>query len=162
MADEPTGSEELGEAIRVRRHELGLSRRELADASGLSYPYVSQLETGYRLPSQKSLHLLARALHVDPAELSSAIVFEVEGDLMARSPRPRAVRASWRSNPRYAGAAKAEDESPDEVAAQASRLFASLPHGQRLDALARLQQRVLEGLVEERLGKRRRRADPGR
>src|SRR5688500_12015499 len=42
---------ELGRFLEHRRHELGLSRRELAERSELPYPYVSQLETGDREPS---------------------------------------------------------------------------------------------------------------
>ena len=67
------GSEELAALLKRRRESTGLSRRELADATGLSYPYISQLETGYRLPSSKAMQMLARALLVDPAELFGAL-----------------------------------------------------------------------------------------
>ena len=45
-----TGSERFGRRIRERRQELGLRRRDLVELTGLSYPYVSQIETGYRSP----------------------------------------------------------------------------------------------------------------
>ena len=44
---------ELGRFLEHRRRELGLSRRDLAEQSELSYPYVSQLET-----SRRSGHVL--------------------------------------------------------------------------------------------------------
>ena len=45
-----------------RRERLGMSRRDLAEATGLSYPYISQLETGYRQPSPAAIQKLADAL----------------------------------------------------------------------------------------------------
>ena len=38
-------------AIAVRRTELGLKRKDLAERSSLSYPYVSELENGTKEPS---------------------------------------------------------------------------------------------------------------
>lgn len=59
----------LGEAIQRRRGELGLSRRELAEAAGLSYPYLSELETGRKRGSPDSLRALAAALGVGQDDL---------------------------------------------------------------------------------------------
>jgi transcriptional regulator with XRE-family HTH domain len=59
----------LGEAIAARRHELGLTRREVAERAGLSYPYVAQLERGQKSPSSASLFALAAALEVPVADL---------------------------------------------------------------------------------------------
>jgi transcriptional regulator with XRE-family HTH domain len=70
---------ELGRALQVRRAELGLKRRELADRALLSYPYVSEIENGAKTPSAKALRQLADALRLTPAEL------------MARADRPSAV-----------------------------------------------------------------------
>lgn len=64
---------ELGRFLEHRRHELGLSRRELAERSELSYPYVSQLETGDREPSLKTLRALAPVLDVRPEELAALV-----------------------------------------------------------------------------------------
>ena len=36
----------LGKAIELRRIELGLKRRELAERARLSYPYISEIENG--------------------------------------------------------------------------------------------------------------------
>ena len=64
---------ELGRFLEHRRRELGLSRRDLAEQSGLSYPYVSQLETGDREPALKAMRALAPVLEVLPEELASLV-----------------------------------------------------------------------------------------
>ena len=64
---------ELGRFLEHRRRELGLSRRDLADQSGLSYPYVSQLETGDREPALKAMRALAPVLEVRPEELAALV-----------------------------------------------------------------------------------------
>lgn len=64
---------ELGRFLEHRRHELGLSRRELADKAGLSYPYISQLETGDREPALKAMRALAPVLDVRPEELAALV-----------------------------------------------------------------------------------------
>ena len=64
---------ELGRFLEHRRGELGLSRRDLADRSGLSYPYISQLETGDREPAIKAMRALAPVLDVRPDELAGLV-----------------------------------------------------------------------------------------
>ena len=64
---------ELGRFLEHRRRELGLSRRDLAEQSGLSYPYVSQLETGDREPALKTMRALAPVLDVRPEELAALV-----------------------------------------------------------------------------------------
>lgn len=59
----------LGKVITIRRVELGLSRNDLRDRSGLSYPYVAELEKGLKSPSSKTLDAIARALEMRPHEL---------------------------------------------------------------------------------------------
>lgn len=52
-----------------RRVELGLSRRELAELSGVSEPTVVNLELGKHRPHFSTLQKVASALSVDPTEL---------------------------------------------------------------------------------------------
>lgn len=59
----------LGTVIKLRRTELGLSRRELAERAGLSYPYVAELENGAKQGSPKAIEAIARALELRPSEL---------------------------------------------------------------------------------------------
>jgi transcriptional regulator with XRE-family HTH domain len=157
------GAEEFGRRIKARRERLGLSRRDVVEASGLSYPYVSQLETGYRLPSHKALAALAEALELDPGELSASIPYEealASSDLGARKTRSVRSREGWYGNPQYAGASVAADmpPAPDSrrIARQVAELIGSLPTDERLDALNRAQHQVIEDLVAEQLEERRR------
>jgi XRE family aerobic/anaerobic benzoate catabolism transcriptional regulator len=63
-ADEATFLRQVAKCIRERRHAKGLSRRELAEAAGVSDRYVSQLESGGGNMSILVLRKLARALDV--------------------------------------------------------------------------------------------------
>lgn len=63
------GRSALGRAIASRRGEIGLKRNDLRDRSGLSYPYIAELETGRKRPSQAALDALARALELSTSEL---------------------------------------------------------------------------------------------
>jgi len=59
----------LGDAIRARRAELGLSQEKLAFECGLHRTYVSQLERGQKSPTLRVLFLIAKALKMAPADL---------------------------------------------------------------------------------------------
>ena len=52
----------LGQAIRGLRRERGLTLVQVAAASGLSQPFLSQLELGRTRPSMRSLFRIAEAL----------------------------------------------------------------------------------------------------
>ena len=67
-----TGDIELGRKIATRREELGLTRKELAEVTSLSYPYIAQIETGYRLPSAKHQIAIAKVLGISLDELFGA------------------------------------------------------------------------------------------
>lgn len=90
----PESPEAVGLAIAARREELGLSRKELAARSGLSYSYVANIESGYKQPSAKVLHALAQALDLRPADLLE------RADAIAAAPAEevdaaRSGRSSW-------------------------------------------------------------------
>ncbi|MPZ33386.1 MAG: helix-turn-helix domain-containing protein [Rhodospirillales bacterium] len=55
--------------IKVWRRHRGLTQQALAEACGVSKPYVSQLEANTRLASQAVLRKLASALRVDLDDL---------------------------------------------------------------------------------------------
>lgn len=57
----------LGPFVREQRRLADLSLRRLADLSGVSNPYLSQIERGLRMPSAEVLRQLAPALGI-PAE----------------------------------------------------------------------------------------------
>ncbi|MEX0874887.1 MAG: helix-turn-helix transcriptional regulator [Actinomycetota bacterium] len=95
----------LGHAIKVLRTDQGMDRAELAEASGLSYPYLSEIENGKKRPSSRALESLAEALGLRAHELLAAAdsrVEMVEGAevdaayLMAEAPAPGSPRRrSW-------------------------------------------------------------------
>ena len=55
---------ELGQFIQDQRRRTHLSMRRLADLSGISNPYLSQIERGLRKPSAEILQQLAKALSI--------------------------------------------------------------------------------------------------
>src|SRR2546423_1967974 len=75
----------VGDRIRARRLELGLSQRQLS-APGVSYAYISRLEANARRRSMKVLRALAPKLQAsvhwletgepDPAEQLARLVLE--------------------------------------------------------------------------------------
>jgi transcriptional regulator with XRE-family HTH domain len=60
------GPRNLGSAVRARRSQLGLTLQALADRTGLSVPFLSQVETSFALPSLTSLFSIARELDTTP------------------------------------------------------------------------------------------------
>jgi transcriptional regulator with XRE-family HTH domain len=157
-----TGSRALGDLIQKRRKELGLSRQELAERAGVPYPTLAQIETAYRKASPTRLRVIAEALG-----LSSADLFDVltSADLDGNEPRhsshaaPAPVRAAgaWIANPTYAASKQIDDsvlamtaEPPDsDPVERVVDILSELPASERLDALARVQSRLLSGLVED-------------
>lgn len=57
--------------IKVWREFRGLTQQQLADAAGISKPYLSQIETGKRKGSTDILSALARALQVTLDEVAA-------------------------------------------------------------------------------------------
>lgn len=77
MADGATADiRELGARLRARRTALGLTLAQVADESGLSLPYVSNLERGRGNPTLEALRSVARALQQS--------VSDILGDLEAQ------------------------------------------------------------------------------
>ena len=67
MASSKVGS--IGEYIREQRTRAKISLRQLADVSGISNPYLSQIERGLRKPSAEILQQIARALEISAETL---------------------------------------------------------------------------------------------
>lgn len=59
----------LGQRVRSRRQELGLSQEGLAAQSGLHWTFIGQVERGQRNLSLHNLLKVAASLGVDPGEL---------------------------------------------------------------------------------------------
>jgi transcriptional regulator with XRE-family HTH domain len=59
----------VGEYLREQRRSAQLSLRQLAEAAGVSNPYLSQIERGLRNPSAEILQQLAKALRISAETL---------------------------------------------------------------------------------------------
>jgi transcriptional regulator with XRE-family HTH domain len=59
----------LGEYLREQRRSAQLSLRQLADAAGVSNPYLSQIERGLRKPSAEILQGIAKGLRISAETL---------------------------------------------------------------------------------------------
>ena len=66
MADQPL---DVGDFIREQRRLAELSVRRLAEMSGVSNPYLSQIERGLRRPSADILANIARGLQISAESL---------------------------------------------------------------------------------------------
>ncbi|ACY99154.1 MULTISPECIES: helix-turn-helix domain-containing protein [Thermomonospora] len=55
---------QLGEAVRLRREELGLTQAQLAERAGLKQPAVARFEAGGTMPTIPMLERLAEALEM--------------------------------------------------------------------------------------------------
>ncbi|MGH9031702.1 MAG: helix-turn-helix domain-containing protein [Acidimicrobiia bacterium] len=62
-------STDLGEFIRDQRRNARLSLRKLSELTGISNPYLSQIERGLREPSAKILQAIARGLRISAETL---------------------------------------------------------------------------------------------
>lgn len=59
----------VGSNVRAVRKERGITQEELAERSGFSQQYISDLERGRRNPTIVSLYELAQALDATPVDL---------------------------------------------------------------------------------------------
>jgi transcriptional regulator with XRE-family HTH domain len=193
-----TGSEALARIVRERRENLGLTRQELADASGIPYPTIAQIETAYRGVSPARLGVIARLLGLDPKELYEVLASEEAAErgpapiptsptarTSSMPPKPSSQRGSrptaapadasgrWHANPQFVAALAAPATAPPasepptptrrshstarttdrtaDVVKRAVDLLSELPAGERIEAQGRVQNRLLERIVEERV-----------
>ena len=92
MASLNVGS--LGEYIREQRRTARYSLRQLAEAAGVSNPYLSQIERGLRRPSAEILQQIARALRI-----SAETLYVQAGILEERREEGLEVRAAILADP---------------------------------------------------------------
>lgn len=59
----------FGERVRARRQELGLTQEQLAEACGLHWTFIGQVERGRRNISLHNILKIAAGLQLDPGEL---------------------------------------------------------------------------------------------
>ena len=140
-----TGDLELGRRIAARREQLGLSRKALAQETGLSYAYVAQIETGYRMPSSRHQGPIARVLGLSLDELfgeepvGAREVFGRERGAAENFGRARVTGERGEGRP-----------SMTQAVDEAFAALEALPASVRLEALSQLQLRIVTGVAEEK------------
>lgn len=154
----------FGRVLAEFRKRQGMSRSQLAERSGLSYPYVSQLETGLRKPSRKAAAQLAEALGVEPLALEAALPpDDMSSPSFQRSLQAQAALLSGDTSivagleqppevPMGAPPARRSTSSRstrEDLVGQAVDLIEELPPEDRLDALSEVQKLVLKRMLEE-------------
>jgi transcriptional regulator with XRE-family HTH domain len=90
MASSKVGS--IGEYIREQRTRAKISMRQLADVSGISNPYLSQIERGLRKPSAEILQQIAKGLRI------SAEVLYVQAGILEDREADTDVQAAVRAD----------------------------------------------------------------
>lgn len=146
----------FGRVLSEYRKRRGMSRSQLAEASGLSYPYVSQLETGLRKPSRQASAQLAEALGIDPLALEAAVPpSDPNSASFQRSLRAQEALLSGRpvEVPSFdaleisGGPPEPAPSSREDLIGQVVDLVEELAPDDRLDALADVQKLVLKRLL---------------
>ena len=83
----------LGDVIRSQRHLHQMSLRELARMTGISNPYLSQIERGLREPSDTVVDAIADALDLTTERLYDAAGIRVQDEVAAEP--DGGARRSW-------------------------------------------------------------------
>jgi len=78
----PVNVSSIGDYIREQREQAKISLRQLAQAAGVSNPYLSQIERGLRKPSAEILQQIAKGLRISAEALyvQAGILEERNGD----------------------------------------------------------------------------------
>jgi transcriptional regulator with XRE-family HTH domain len=78
----------IGDYIREQREQARISMRQLAQAAGVSNPYLSQIERGLRKPSADILQQIAKGLRI------SAEALYVQAGILEDRPADSGVRSA--------------------------------------------------------------------
>lgn len=87
-------SRDVGAFIREQRERSRISLRKLADAAGISNPYLSQIERGLRKPSAEILKGIAKSLSI------SAETLYAQAGLLEGNDAPPSVVEAVEHDPR--------------------------------------------------------------
>ena len=83
----------IGDYIREQREQARISMRQLAQAAGVSNPYLSQIERGLRKPSADILQQIAKGLRI------SAEALYVQAGILDDRPADSGVRSALLADP---------------------------------------------------------------
>lgn len=121
IARDDGGPPPMGSAIRDRRRRLGMTLQALADACGLSVPFLSQVERDQAMPSLVSLTAIARALGVD---MSYFVGTPSPGQIVRRGASPEILQLGDSAPATYARLSGRHEERKLEA------LHITVPPGQ--------------------------------
>jgi len=140
----------MGRAIQVVRTDRGWSRKDLAERTGLSYSFLSEIENGVKTPSSRTFAVIATALDVAPgALLYDAERRLIESDSRSENDTPSSRRRELsatssgdESGPRIERSRRVLDWLSGPLARRSSEdsepMPASLPHPDAEDRADRL------------------------
>jgi transcriptional regulator with XRE-family HTH domain len=83
----------IGDYIKQQREQAKISLRQLAQAAGVSNPYLSQIERGLRKPSADILQQIAKGLRI------SAEALYVQAGILEDRPGDSGVRSALLTDP---------------------------------------------------------------
>src|ERR1700722_7897528 len=83
----------IGDYIREQQEQARISMRQLAQAAGVSNPYLSQIERGLRKPSADILQQIAKGLRI------SAEALYVQAGILEDRPGDSGVRSALLTDP---------------------------------------------------------------
>ena len=89
----PVNVPAIGAYIREQREQAKISLRQLAQAAGVSNPYLSQIERGLRKPSADILQQIAKGLRI------SAEALYVQAGILEDRPGDSGVRSALLTDP---------------------------------------------------------------
>lgn len=138
-----------------------MSRSQLAESAELSYPYVSQLETGLRKPSRDAAARLSRALGISLMDLESTIPTNESDEEIDRANRQseRLLTSLESGSPPMPASIMAlrtqlSDSSSSfdrrDLVGQIVDLLEEFPAEERLDVLGEVQKRAMQRMLDER------------
>jgi len=95
LSSDPAFLAAYGAVVCQAREEYGLDRKDFALEAGISYSYLSAIESGQKLPSVAVQDAVAGALGIEASELLARANGEVEADPLPAVARPdMSVRAN--------------------------------------------------------------------
>ncbi len=142
--------------IKEQRERKGMSRSQLAESSTLSYPYISQLETGLRKPSRSAADLIARALEMDLEDLERTIPVDLRDDSQVLKAKQFSEQLLSTGSTSRGSVGKRRTSKP--AAAPGSRedligdmldLLEEFAPELRLDVLADVQKRAMQRMIDD-------------
>ena len=142
--------------IKEQRERRGMSRSQLAEAAELSYPYISQLETGLRKPSRSAASLIAKALDLELEDLERTIPVDLkdrrqvlQAEQFSEQLLSTGSTFSLRDAP--AGGPPSASHAPgsrDDIIGDMIDLLEEFEPDERLDVLAEVQKRAMRRMIE--------------